>query len=517
MRELDGELRDQAYAVAGAARHAVVVAARALEETGARHVDVRPRPLARELLEELRREHGRALAQRRAVLHVGERGVDVAPVARVQRERPDEVAAALAGGDDPVAPVVVVREEAGVEVAERELHRAGQRREVEDVRRALAPRVPERVGEHEAALGVGVDDLDRLPVRGAQDVAGAERVAAGQVLGGGEHGDRAHGQLQRGDGADAVQRARAARHVALHVLHLRGGLQRDPAGVEGDRLADEPERDVGARRPSAGRSAARSGAARCGCRGRPRRARPCRACPSRAARGSPPSGARARPRAPARARRARAGRARSAACSRGRVRGSCARRASAARSAASRSSGVSAWPITIRSIGARALVGVLRLPLPGRVAAEDRAFDERARLLRRARAGGSRRAASRGCRRRGRATARRRLPRCGTRRVDLVALAEPGRDDARCVELAVRVQEQRLAAVAAELAALGEPAQEAAELLVDDPRALAGERARDRDRERVDARLAREGDLDVARPRPRQCYLDSSGIRPPRS
>ena len=52
-----GELRDQAYAVAGAARDPVVVAARALEETGARHVDVRPRPLAGELLEELRGEH----------------------------------------------------------------------------------------------------------------------------------------------------------------------------------------------------------------------------------------------------------------------------------------------------------------------------------------------------------------------------------------------------------------------------------------------------------------------------
>ena len=40
--------------------------------------------------------------------------------------------------------------------------------------------------------------------------------------------------------------------------------------------------------------------------------------------------------------------------------------------------------------------------------------------------------------------------------VELVALAETGRDDARRVERAVRVQEERLAAVAAQLAALGE-------------------------------------------------------------
>ena len=175
-------------------------------------------------------------------------GVDVAAVALVQRERPDEVAAALARCGDPVAPFVVVREEAGVEVAERELHRAGQRREVDDVRRSLAPRVPERVGEHEPAFRVGVRDLDRLAVRRAEDVAGAERVAAGKILRRGEDGDCAHRQAEGCDRADAVQRAGAARHVALHVLHLRGGLERDPARVERDRLADEAEVHVLARR-----------------------------------------------------------------------------------------------------------------------------------------------------------------------------------------------------------------------------------------------------------------------------
>src|SRR6185437_12580094 len=56
--------------------------------------------------------------------------------------------------------------------------------------------------------------------------------------------------------------------------------------------------------------------------------------------------------------------------------------------------------------------------------------------------------------------------------------------------------EDGLAALAPELAALDEPGQEAAELLVDDARAVSRERLRRRDRERVDARLARQGDLD---------------------
>ena len=38
-----------------------------------------------------------------------------------------------------------------------------------------------------------------------------------------------------------------AGHVALHVLHVERGLDRDPAGVERDRLADEAEHEAAAR------------------------------------------------------------------------------------------------------------------------------------------------------------------------------------------------------------------------------------------------------------------------------
>src|SRR5207244_12471463 len=101
-----------------------------------------------------------------------------------------ELSAAVAGVDARGPPLVVVGEAAAVEVAERELHRAGERGQGEHVRRSLPPRVPERVGEDEPPLGVRVDDLDRLAVRGVEDVAGAERIAARQVLGRGADGDR---------------------------------------------------------------------------------------------------------------------------------------------------------------------------------------------------------------------------------------------------------------------------------------------------------------------------------------
>src|SRR5205085_5761843 len=82
-REAFSQRGEQPYAVSRPAGHAQVVAARAVEEAGAGHVDVRPRPVARELAQELGRERGASLPQPRAVLHVGIGGVDVAAIAWV--------------------------------------------------------------------------------------------------------------------------------------------------------------------------------------------------------------------------------------------------------------------------------------------------------------------------------------------------------------------------------------------------------------------------------------------------
>ena len=59
--------------------------------------------------------------------------------------------------------LVVVDEEAGVLLAERDDDGAGERRQVDDEARLEALlRVPEHVGQHEPPLGVGVEDLDGL-------------------------------------------------------------------------------------------------------------------------------------------------------------------------------------------------------------------------------------------------------------------------------------------------------------------------------------------------------------------
>src|SRR5437588_5368545 len=145
------------------------------------------------------------------------------------------------------------------------------------------------------------------------------------------------------------------------------------------------------------------------------------------------------------------------------------------------------------------LVLVLRLPAAGRVAADDGPFHERARLIgERDREALVEEPADRA------ADARQRLRGCGGRgakcvEVEICPLAEAGEGHAGRVEVAARVQDERLAPIAAQLAARTELPQAAAELLVDDPGALAGEvieRLRERQCERVDVGLARKDDLD---------------------
>ena len=99
--------------------------------------------------------------------------------------------------------------------------------------------VPEHVGEHEAALGVGVDDLDGLAGHRGDDVARALRVAVRHVLDEADDADDVGLRLAGRERMHQADHRRRAAHVALHVLHAGRRLDRDAAGVEDDALADE--------------------------------------------------------------------------------------------------------------------------------------------------------------------------------------------------------------------------------------------------------------------------------------
>ena len=143
-------------------------------------------------------------------------------------------------------------EEARRRLAERDDARAGQRGDVDEMRRAELLRVPESVAENQPALGVGVDDFDRLAAGAGQDVARLDRACrpACSRPSGTTPIDLDRRAEQR-DRAHRADHGGAAGHVVLHPLHALGRLDRDAAGVEGDAFADQPE-DRRARRARGG-------------------------------------------------------------------------------------------------------------------------------------------------------------------------------------------------------------------------------------------------------------------------
>jgi hypothetical protein len=104
---------------------------------------------------------------------------------------------------------------------ERDEHRAGQRGDVDDdVGLQVAVGVGDRVGEHEPALGVGVEHLDGAPAVLRQDVAGRCAVPDGMFS-----APRRSAVTRIGSRRSATARRwrarRGAAHVGLHVQHRR--------------------------------------------------------------------------------------------------------------------------------------------------------------------------------------------------------------------------------------------------------------------------------------------------------
>ncbi len=128
-------------------------------------------------------------------------------------------------------------------VAERDHDGAGQRGEIDhEFRLEAIAGIPQHIGEDEPAFGIGIDDLDGLSGHRGDDVAGALGIAVGHVL---DEPDHPHGvdlRLAPGEGVHQADDAGGSRHVALHVLHPGGRLDRYAPGIEADALADEGDR-----------------------------------------------------------------------------------------------------------------------------------------------------------------------------------------------------------------------------------------------------------------------------------
>ena len=164
----------------------------------------------------------------------------------VERQAPDELAGLLAGAVDLGGKVVVVGDQRRVGRAERDQDRAGQGREVDDPLGAELDRVGEGVGEDQAALGVGVVDLDRLAVVLGDDVAGLDRGPGRHVLGRGDHGDHVDRQLELGDRGDRLRAPRRAPDMSIFISCIPAeGLSEIPPVSKVTPLPTRPR--VGAR------------------------------------------------------------------------------------------------------------------------------------------------------------------------------------------------------------------------------------------------------------------------------
>src|SRR5262245_16042645 len=135
-----------------------------VRERHARDVEVDPRRVARELPDEEPGGDG-AAGPRPGVAEVRHLAAQPLAVLVDERQRPEALASSRARRNDPRLQRAVVRHCARAEAAERDRGRSGQGGDVDDlVRLDLLAGVDDRVGQGQAALGVGVIDLDRLAI-----------------------------------------------------------------------------------------------------------------------------------------------------------------------------------------------------------------------------------------------------------------------------------------------------------------------------------------------------------------
>ena len=99
------------------------------------------------------------------------------------RQRPERLAGPGPGADRLRDQGLVVAEDAGDPVAERRHAGAGQGGDVDDQVGLRLGGERQRVGEHQPALGVGVEHLDGRAAVHREHVAGTGRVAGEHVLG----------------------------------------------------------------------------------------------------------------------------------------------------------------------------------------------------------------------------------------------------------------------------------------------------------------------------------------------
>ena len=179
-----------------------------------------PRGVADEFLEKGAADDRAGLAPAAGVLDVREVALDLLAVFVEQGQLPHPFGAAFAGLAQSRHHVVVRTHHAGGLAAQGDYHRTCQGGQIDDAGGLVfLHSVRQRVGEDQAAFGVGVDHLDGFARHGAQDVAGLDGRAARQILRRWHQANHAARVVQSRQCLHGSQDRSAARHVHFHVFH----------------------------------------------------------------------------------------------------------------------------------------------------------------------------------------------------------------------------------------------------------------------------------------------------------
>ena len=96
-----------------------------------------------------------------------------------------------------------------------------------------------RIGQHEAAFGIGVADLDRESLSAAVDVPGAKRRRRNGVLDDRQQHPKPQAEARIHHHVGEPQSCGGARHVLLHEAHAGLWFDVETAGIESHTLADQ--------------------------------------------------------------------------------------------------------------------------------------------------------------------------------------------------------------------------------------------------------------------------------------
>ena len=189
------------------------------------------------------------LAVQRALLDVGHRAVERAVVILIHRERTQALTGRNTRLQGKLRQFIIGRKNPAVTTAQRDMHGAGQCREINHHIGLGARRQRQRVGQHHATFGVGMDDLDRGAVQRGDDVVLLVRARPDVVLRQRQPAVDVDLQFRRGRRHEYAQRHRGTVHVFVHAVHVTRRLQVVATGIKADALAHQRHGFIRATRP----------------------------------------------------------------------------------------------------------------------------------------------------------------------------------------------------------------------------------------------------------------------------